>query len=174
MRHFVLGMTLLALAGCASMSGPIPGGMSENDIAGIVTAANEGEIAQGQVASQRASSADVRAFGQMMVTDHTNALQKGQQVFASRGITPADNSTVMDLRSGSQRTVAALNQHTGASFDRAYMQAQVDMHQWLLTNLDSLLIPSARSADVRALLTDQRASVAVHLDRARQILQGLR
>lgn len=52
------------------------------------------------------------------------------------------------------------------------MQSQIDMHQWLLTNLDTVLIPSARG-DVRTLLENQRASVAKHLDHARQVMGRL-
>jgi putative membrane protein len=148
--------------------------MSEGDIAAIVTTANQGEIQQGQAASSRATSSDVRAFAQMMVSDHTNALNMAQTTFSRRGITPnMSNAIATQLQSSSQQTVSALNTYTGASFDRTYMQTQVDLHQWLLNSLDTVLIPSARTSDVRQLLQTQRASVATHLERARQILGTL-
>lgn len=59
--------------------------------------------------------------------------------------------------------------YSGAAFDRAYMRSQVDLHQWLLTSLDTVLIPSARTPEVRTLLQTQRASVAAHLEQARSI-----
>jgi putative membrane protein len=178
-RNLALAMVCVALGACATTDGmnqdpsfwanatPHP------DIAGIVTAANEGEIAQGNAAASRATSAQVREFAQMMVADHTNALSTGRDLFAREGITPAENSITSALRSGTQTTITNLNTYSGTAFDRTYMRTQVDLHQWLLTSLDTALIPSARDPELRALLQTQRTSVAMHLDRARTILAGL-
>lgn len=170
MRLVIAASLLLFTAACATTTGPAM--MPESDIAAIVVAANEGEVAQGNVAASRATNAEVRAFGQMMVADHTQALNMGREVFARRGVTPTDNATSQQLRSNSQTTVANLGRWSGRDFDRRYMQSQVDLHQWLLTNLDQLLIPSSRG-ETRQLLTTQRASVAQHLERARAILGAL-
>lgn len=96
----------------------------ETDIAGIVAAVNEGEIQQGNAASAKATSADVVAFAQMMVADHTAALSNGQAVFARNDITPGENDTTRTLRANSQLTVTNLNTYTGTAFDRTYMQTQ--------------------------------------------------
>jgi len=179
-RQFVLYIaTLFVLAGCStyapmSSSSTLGGAAwSDSDIAAIMTAANQGEIDQANAALAKASSTDVRNFAQMMVTDHTNALNTAQSLFSSLNITATENTTSTTLRTGSQQTITALNTYGGSSFDRTYMQGQVDAHQWLLTTLDSTLIPSAHSSAVRNLLQTQRGTVASHLDRARQILQGL-
>ena len=170
---------LLVLVGCSayapmSSSSTLGGAAwSDSDIAAIMTAANQGEIDQANAALTRATSMDVRNFAQMMVTDHTNALNTAQSLFSSRNITATDNTTSTNLRNGSQQTITALNTYRRSSFDRTYMQAQVDAHQWLLNTLDSTLIPSAHLSAVRTLLQTQRGTVASHLDRARQILQGL-
>ncbi|HEY0141256.1 MAG TPA: DUF4142 domain-containing protein [Thermoanaerobaculia bacterium] len=172
--RFVLASALLFATACSSMTGgAATGRMPEGDIAAIVSAANEGEIEQGNVAASRATSGEVRAFGQMMVADHTQALNMGRDVFTRNGITPSENATSEQLRASSRTSVSNLNRYSGRDFDRRYMQSQVDLHQWLLTNLDQLLIPSARNAEVRQLLTTQRASVATHLEQARAILGRL-
>ncbi|HJQ39858.1 MAG TPA: DUF4142 domain-containing protein [Thermoanaerobaculia bacterium] len=170
-RRIALLLISLTVISCGSM-GVMPGRMAANDIAGIVSTANEGEVQQGQAALTAASSAEVREFAQMMVNDHTSALSKARDVFARNGITPADNDTVRNLRDTGQRTVTNLSSYRGASFDRTYMQSQIDMHQWLLTNMDTVLIPSARG-DVRSLLEEMRGSVASHLEHARQIMGRL-
>jgi putative membrane protein len=147
--------------------------MSDADIASIVTTANQGEIDQANAALAKASSSDVRDFAQMMVRDHTNALNATQSLISNQNITPTDNATSTALRSGSQQTISALNTYSGTNFDRTYMQAMVDAHQWLLNTMDSTLIPSAHSRALRDLLQTQRTTVAAHLDRARTILNGL-
>ncbi|PYQ26365.1 MAG: hypothetical protein DMF56_24745 [Acidobacteria bacterium] len=174
MRTLCLMAFLLTafLISCGSMSTTMPGRMAANDVAGILATANQGEIDQANAALSKATNADVRAFAQMMVTDHTNAGNTARDVFARNGITPADNTTTSELKTSGQRSMTNLNAYSGAAFDRAYMQSQVDMHQWLLTNLDTVLIPSARG-DLRNFLETTRGTVSSHLDRARQILGGL-
>lgn len=170
-RRIALLLITLTVISCGSM-GTMPGRMPDNDIAGIVSTANEGEVQQGQAALTAASSAEVREFAQMMVNDHTSALSKARDVFARNGITPADNDTTRSLKDTGQRSTMSLSSYRGAAFDRAYMQAQIDMHQWLLTNMDTLLIPSARG-ELRTLLEEMRGSVSTHLDHARQIMGRL-
>ena len=165
-----LAPLVLLLISCGAMSTQTP--VPANDIAGILTTANQSEIDQANIALGKTSNAGVRAFAQMMVTDHTNALNTARDVFARNGITPADNATTDDLKTNGRRSTMNLNAYSGASFDRAYMQAQIDTHQWLLTNLDSLLIPSSRG-DLRNLLETTRATVSSHLDKAREVLGKL-
>jgi putative membrane protein len=169
--------TLLFATACATTNTAgmnMPGRLSDADVAGIVVAANEGEIQQGNAAASRATNADVRNFAQMMVSDHTNALNAARDLAGRNNMTPAENDTTAALRSGTQQTIQSLGTYSGTAFDRTYMQTQVDLHQWLLSVMDSHLIPSARNADLRAQLTTQRASVAAHLERARAILGGVR
>lgn len=175
MRMLATAAALLLTISCATTDttgDAVAGAHPAGDIAAIVVAANEGEVQQGQAASTRATSADVRAFAQMMVTDHSAALTAARDAFARNGVTPADNDTSRALRANSQRTVTNLATYSGTAFDREYMRTQVALHQWLLTTLDTALIPSARG-ELRTLLETQRGSVAAHLDRARTILNSL-
>ncbi|HEY0157266.1 MAG TPA: DUF4142 domain-containing protein [Thermoanaerobaculia bacterium] len=175
-RLSLLAILVLMLSACATTTDtmePRAGATPEGDIAAIVTAANEGEIQQGQAASTRATNADVRAFAQMMVADHTAALNTARDTFNRAGINASDNTIANTLRASSQTTVTNLNTYSGADFDRAYMRTQVDLHAWLLNVLDVSLIPSAVTPELRTLLQTQRASVAAHLDQARGILSRL-
>jgi len=159
----------------SSMPGMTMGTMySDANIAAIVTNANQGEVDQGQTASTRASSDDVRAFARMMVTDHTNALNQANSLWSRANITASDNDVSRALQSGSRQTVSALSTYSGTDFDRQYINSQVDVHQWLLSTLDNTLIPSAHNRQLRDFLQTQRTAVAMHLDRARQIQNNLR
>ena len=172
-RFAPLFLCAVVLAACSTMT-TMPNTIPDSDIAGIVRTANQGEIDQGNAALGKASSAEVKAFAQMMAADHTNALQAANDLFTKRNITPSDNDTTRTLQSGSQQTISNLSSYNGLAFDRAYMQAMVDAHQWLLSTMDSTLIPSAHDRQLHDLLTTQRAAVSTHLDRARQIVAGLR
>lgn len=158
------------LGACASMTGTAANTPnSDPHITGIVVAANQGEIDQGNAASTRATNADVRAFAQMMVTDHTTALGALRDTASRAGVTAMDNDTTAALQRTSRETITNLATYSGAEYDRQYMQTQVNLHQWLLTALDQHLIPMARNRDLRSLLETQRVSVAAHLEQARAI-----
>jgi putative membrane protein len=178
-RHLALLASFsLLLSACAMNTSTAtmdlgPNATSESDIASIVMAANEGEVEQGRAASTRATSEEVRSFAQMMVTEHTNAMNAGRDTFNRAGINASENNISTTLRSNSAQTVTNLATYQGAAFDRMYVETQVALHDWLLRSLDTALIPSARTPEVRTLLQTQRASVAMHLEHARTLLNRL-
>lgn len=169
----VLTVAALSLLGCATTMDPLPGAMSDAEIAAIVTTAHEGEISHGNGATPKASSTEVREFAQMLVSDHTNALNNARETFNRAGVTPMENDASNALRNNAERTWSALTTYSGRDFDRQFVKAQVDQHQWLLNTLDQSLIPAARNAEVRALLQTQRGSVARHLDHGRRLWNSM-
>lgn len=167
MRLVMIFPALLLAAACATVD--TAGTMTEADVVAVVQAAHEGEIQHGQAAGSKASADEVRAFAQMMVADHTGASNRISRI----GIAPAENQTSQGLRETARQTLDSLNSYAGSEFDRQYMQSQIDVHQWVLTALDNSLIPGARNPELREQLTNMRANVAMHLQRARQIRDGL-
>ncbi len=145
------------------------GALSAPDIAGILTVANTGEVQQAQAALPHLTTQAARDFANMMITDHTNALNEARATFSASNIVPREsNLHATTLRDESQRVVSSLNAAASGA-DQMYMQAQVDAHQNLLSMIDSHLIPSA-SGELLTLLQTQRTGVAAHLDRAKQIV----
>jgi putative membrane protein len=107
----------------------------------------------------------VRNFAAMMITDHTAANQR----LLALGITPRPNLLSEQLTLAATQLTQSLSQLTGAAFDRAYMDAQVQLHQTALTLLEEELIPEAETAALRAELEGMRTSVIAHLDLATSI-----
>jgi putative membrane protein len=148
--------------------------MSESDIAAVVVAANQGEVQVNSAELPRLITPDARAFAQAMITEHNAALAESQTVFTQNFITPTENAMSAFLRTMSSNTIATLAQTSPTiNLDRAFIQSQVDMHQLVLNNLEQVLIPSARTPQLRALLMAQRDEVAQHLATARQLLATL-
>ena len=82
------------------------------------------EVELGRLATERAASAEVKAFGQRMVTDHGKANQQLTQIATSKGITlpkalPAEKQRERDM-------FARLS---GAEFDRMYMDHMLKAHK---------------------------------------------
>jgi putative membrane protein len=143
--------------------------MSEGQIAAIVNAANLAEIELGNLATTNAVSTSVKAFADMMVTDHTTANQTAVELQNTLNITPTESEDSKKLSDSTQDRMTKLRELTGEAFDREFMDAMVDSHETVLEIVDEKLIPNARSPELVQHLRDMRTRVASHLQRAREI-----
>ncbi len=82
------------------------------------------EVQLGQLATQKASSPDVKAFGQQMVDDHTKANDQLKQAAAQEKMSLP---TTMDPKD--QALYSKLQGMSGPQFDKAYMKAMVKDHK---------------------------------------------
>jgi len=82
------------------------------------------EVKLGQLAEQHAQNADVKAFGQRMVTDHTKANDELKAIAGRKGITLPS-----DIDAKDQATYDRLSKLNGAAFDKAYMRDMVSDHR---------------------------------------------
>jgi putative membrane protein len=96
---------------------------------------NMAEIELGNMAAEKASSADVKSFAQMMVTHHTQA---NKDLMAVAGDVKQPTELDAKHRAVSQR----LSKLSGAEFDRQYMQTMVTSHRETLAKIK----PKAGSA----------------------------
>jgi putative membrane protein len=81
------------------------------------------EVQLGQLAADKASSDDVKQFGQKMVTDHTKANEDLKTVASQQKI---DLPTSLDSKH--QGTIDKLTKLSGADFDKAYVKEMVKDH----------------------------------------------
>jgi putative membrane protein len=82
------------------------------------------EVKLGELAAQKGTRDDVKAFGQMMVKDHAAINDDLKAVAAQKGVTLPDS---LDAKhQGMVDKMAAL---TGSQFDDAYISAMIKAHQ---------------------------------------------
>jgi putative membrane protein len=91
----------------------------------IETAAQGGmaEVAGGQLAATRATSAEVRDFGLMMVKDHGAANQKLAALAQSEGVAMPESYSAEQAA-----MLQALKSAESGAFDRMYMSHMVEKH----------------------------------------------
>ena len=127
---FSAAMTFSAAAQTGAETGASSGkqsaGMGDTDSTFVKKAAQGGlaEVELGQLAVQKASSEDVKKFGQRMVDDHTKANEQLKQVAAQKNI-----ELPQQLDAKDKATKARLEKLSGEQFDRAYMRDMVKDHQ---------------------------------------------
>jgi putative membrane protein len=140
--------------------------LSDPEVAMVAMTANMGEVDQGMIAVNKAQSSDVRDFGQMMVDMHSAAAARQTTLAASANVMPVSSAVSDQLRDNSSMIVMQLNDADTASFDKTYMQSQVDVHQKVLSLIDTVLLPSVQNDKLRAELTTMRGDVESHLSQA--------
>jgi putative membrane protein len=149
-------------------------GVDDAQIASIVVTANQVDIDAGKLASSMAANADVKKFGEQMVTDHTGVNKQATELVTKLKVTPQDNPTSASLKSGGAENVANLKKLKGAAFDKAYVDHEVAYHQQVLDAIDKTLIPSAKNEELKALIVKVRPAFVGHLEHAKKIQASLK
>jgi len=108
-----------------------------------------------------------------MVTDHTGVNKAATDLVEKLKVTPEENPTSASLKKGGDENLAALKGLTGKEFDRAYVAHEVTYHVSVLDALDKTLIPSAKNAELKALLVKVRPAFAAHLEHAKRLQSEL-
>jgi putative membrane protein len=147
--------------------------VTDPQIAAIVVAANSVDSTAGVMANEKGTDPRVKAFGQRMVTDHGGVNREAVALVTRLNVTPEPNPTSQQLTQGGEQSHQQLSGLTGASFDRGYIDHEVEYHQAVLTAIDSTLVPNAQNADLKALLVKVRPAVAAHLQMAQDIQKSL-
>ncbi|HYE42428.1 MAG TPA: DUF4142 domain-containing protein [Caulobacteraceae bacterium] len=126
------------------------------------------EIESSQLALQKAGSADIRAFAQMMVDHHTRTSADLMAAARAGGLTPPSPMLPPDKRA----KIEALNGASrGQAFDRMYMDMQVMAHQEALA-LHSTYAARGDNPSLKAAAAKTAPIVQSHLDRAHALHHG--
>jgi putative membrane protein len=146
-----------------------PTTLIDPQIVQIVIAANAADSAGGVMAQERARSAAVKEFAAMMVKDHAALNRQLTDAAKKLTLTPEETATSRQILRSADSALTAIAALTGAEFDRAYADREVQSHQTVLDQLDQTLIPGAQNVEVKTLLQTARPLVAAHLERAKQL-----
>lgn len=157
-------------ATAANPTPPTTGTWTSPAIIGFAWTANNGEIALGKLAQTKATNADVRSFGRMMVTDHTAMLAATKKLATKLNTTPDTTAgDAKDLMSHGQDEMKDLTDKAkGADWDKDFIDKMVDDHQAVLGKLQDAA-KNNTDPDVTKALTDATAKVQAHLTKAQAI-----
>ena len=145
----------------AANAGESASSMAAADFAAAIAASDMYEIESGRLAAEKASSADLKSFGQMLVTDHQKSTADLKTAAAEARPAVA---VIPALEAEQQQMLDALRSASGAEFDRLFVDQQKQAHQKAL----DLLQRYSTEGDVEALKNFAgKASpiVKAHLDR---------
>ena len=129
MKRSAMGSLVAALA-IAAASGSVYGQEDTRGFVNDLTIAGLTEVQLGRMATEQAADPDVKAFGQMMVDDHTKAGNELKQVAAQLEVQPP---TKLDQKH--KDLVDRLSKLQGSAFDHEYMTVMVQGHEEVVAKL---------------------------------------
>ena len=164
-------VSAIVVAGLLSFPFSNASAQSVNDaqIASIVVTANQVDIDAGKLAKSRSTNKEVKAFAELMITDHTGVNKSATDLVTKLKVTPQDNPTSQSLKAGGDKNLAHLKTLKGAAFDKAYVDHEVAYHQQVIDALDKTLIPGATNDELKALLIKVRPAFVAHLEHAKHL-----
>jgi putative membrane protein len=157
----VAGLLVFPFASVSAQS------VNDAQIASIVVIANQVDIDAGTLAASRSTNSEVKAFAQLMITDHTGVNNSANALAKKLNVTPQDNPTSQSLKAGGEKNRAHLKTLRATAFDKAYVDHEVAYHQQVIDALDTTLIPSAVNGELKALLIKVRPAFVAHLEHAK-------
>ena len=169
------GMTDSAagMAPAAAPAGSDLAGLSEPNVMAMVGLSNAAEIQTSQIAQDKATSAQVKEFARMMVTDHQAMQKQADQLATQLNVTPEAPQQAQQKQQNLDQMLQELNSTAkGAEFDGIYMAGQVEAHKQTLTELQAFQ-NSVQNAELRNLISQAIPKVQQHLERAQGIQSSL-
>jgi putative membrane protein len=121
------------------------------------------EVELGQLATEKASSPDVKQFGQRMVNDHSKANDQLKRIAADEGVRLPAKLSAKD-----QATKNRLSKLSGDAFDKAYMADMVKDHK---TDVAAFRNESKTGEDpqVKSFAADTLPTLEDHLKNAQKV-----
>jgi putative membrane protein len=143
-------------------------GMTDANIVYLLDHANMADSARGKVAESKATNADVKQFGQMMMGEHHALRAQGQALATKLGVTPA--APAGDASEAKAKVLMDSLQAVpkGAAWDRAYIAMEVAGHQEVL-DLANKALQATQNAELKDLIQKAAPIIQKHLDRAKEI-----
>ncbi|UGQ46859.1 DUF4142 domain-containing protein [Massilia endophytica] len=131
--------------------------------------ANMAEVEAGKMALQKSQNAEVKAFAQQMVDDHTKGLDEVKKVAAAKNVTLPS-----ELDAKHKAMAKKLDAMSGDKFDRAYLdQAGVKSHKEahaLVTKTQS----KAKDAEVKELAAKLQPTIDQHMGHVQQLSASIK
>ena len=121
------------------------------------------EVTLGNLAQQKGANADVKKFGQQMVTDHGKANAELKTIAASKNMMLPTAPLPKH-----QKHIVHLGSLSGAEFDKAYMDMMVNDHQEDVTLFQTTANDNNQEADLKAFAQKTLPVLKTHLQMAQQ------
>ncbi len=112
---------------------------------------------------KKTERADIKAFSETLVTDHTAANAELAKLAASKNV---ELSTVIDPKHA--ETYQKLEKHSGTDFDKEYLATLVKGHEKCVSNFEEASKDSS-DGDLKAWAGKMLPALKAHLEKAKEL-----
>jgi len=126
-------------------------------------AASQAVVKVAELGTQKAVRADVKAFAEMLVTDHTKANEELTQLAATKGV---ELSAVIDPKHA--ETFQKLEKQSGTEFDKEFLDEVISGHKKCISNFEDAA-KDAKDSDVKMWAEKTLPTLVAHLDKAKEL-----
>lgn len=142
---------------------------AETSSLATIATIDQGEILLGAVASHKKVNSGIADFAKMMIDMHGDNLTQILEMANTLHALPLTSSTADKLHAQMTKEMTTLGGLEGTTFEKAYIDAMVKGHEGALNLIDTQLMKTAKSDEIKKFLTDTRAVVAKHLEDAKKL-----
>jgi putative membrane protein len=165
---YLMGMSASVLAAEKKGAESSPPKFSSADETFMMSAAQAGmvEVKLGEVATKKATQANVKQFGAMMVSDHSNANQQLRAIAAKNGVTlPSKLDAIHKSK------VDKMSKLSGEQFDKAYVSEMVKDHEKLAAEFEKAA-KTAQNLELKSFAATTLPVIKAHLKHIKAIASG--
>ncbi|HET8624629.1 MAG TPA: DUF4142 domain-containing protein [Gemmatimonadales bacterium] len=146
--------------------------LTDPNIVALLDEANQADSASGALARKKGTNADVKAFAQLMMTEHHLLRTKGQELAKKLNITPQPPAND-PIQTAAKAEMDALNAAPkGAQFDQTYIDQEVAIHKAVL-DLAEQAHGATQNAELKSLIETAKPYLERHLERAEALQKKL-
>jgi putative membrane protein len=167
-RGKIMRLGLWAATTITALSLALPtAALAKNDKAFLrqVIKGNVAEIELGKLAAEKGSTDKVRAYGDMLVTDHTKAKEEAEALAKAKDINIPEK-----MKGEDRKELKKLKDLTGAEFDKEFIKLMVEDHE---KNIEEFKEKAADGKDDVAKFAEQTLpTLEKHLKEAQALASG--
>ncbi len=164
-------ITTSAFAFCAALLFAANGFAAEKDTLNAAdvkfikheAAAGMAVVKTAGLGAQKTSREDIKAFAQMLITDHTAANDQLSKLATTKGV---ETSTVIDPKDA--EIYQTLEKSSGTEFDKAFLAEVIRGHEKCVSNFEEAS-NDAKDSDLKTWATGMLPGLKSHLGKAREL-----
>ena len=148
------------------------GGMTDANIVALLDAANKADSSAGALAAKKATSAEVKAFARLMMSEHHALRAAGQALAKQLGVEPKapERDPLAPYVANEMKTLQSTAK--GAEFDRVYIDNEVSVHQAVLDLANQARV-TTQTPQLKELIEKAVPVIRKHLDQATELQKKL-
>lgn len=142
---------------------------TDAQIAEIAEQANEAEIGVAEMVDKQGTNKDVKKLALEIVLLHEKNSRELLRVTKEASINPVPSKTSNTVRKVGKQKKREFKNKKAASFDRDFLDQQIDVYQKFVIEMDKKLIPFAQKPEFREFLMNSRNEVADLLEKVKTL-----